>query len=183
MPDESVVNYDLLTPEALARIEERALKHKILTVAEPAKASSRLRRTLVRLHTQRQLTAYASERDPDTGERTTQPHPVRGPTALFLLTPDIDPDDELARHSLVPRRGSRGRPGTARPPPGRGTADRSRAAAASPRQGPASDPPQRTAASRAAHGAPPRRRLRTRLPRPPEPQGLPARPVLEVGVG
>jgi len=100
MPEESRLRVSALTGQSLFYLDEAALAHKVLCVAE-AEGAHRAAYPLRLLAGDGELSITSTGRDRLKGCFAAKTYRVQGPVALFLTTTATVIDDELANRALV----------------------------------------------------------------------------------
>ncbi|BDU76715.1 CHC2 zinc finger domain-containing protein [Mesoterricola sediminis] len=100
MPEEDVVRYSAMSGQSLFYMGDRALRHKILAIAEE-EGAKQAAYALKLLQSEGRVTMASTGKDPQTGMLTTHDYTVEGPVMLCLTTTAIDLDEELLNRCLV----------------------------------------------------------------------------------
>lgn len=100
VPPEDVVQFSAMTGQSLYYLPPDSLRHKVLAVAEEAGAS-RASYALKLLQSEGAVKIASTGKDAGTGRLVATEYKVEGPTALFLTTTSINPDEELLNRCLV----------------------------------------------------------------------------------
>ena len=101
-PPESVFQDASASARSLQGHAENALTHKIALLSE-RRAMPELRFALQSLHKEGHWVTSRMGKDPVTETRSRQKHRVAGPTAIFLTTPEVGPEEAFAPPCLVLR--------------------------------------------------------------------------------
>ncbi len=99
-PPEDVVQFSAMTGQSLYYLPPDSLRHKVLAVAEEAGAS-RASYALKLLQSEGAVKIASTGKDAGTGRLVATEYKVEGPTALFLTTTSINPDEELLNRCMV----------------------------------------------------------------------------------
>ncbi|NRA38442.1 MAG: toprim domain-containing protein [Planctomycetes bacterium] len=102
MPDEAQKTFVSMSKQSLLYLDENALAHKILGVAELAGAKD-ICYNVKMLLSEKYLSMASVSQDPTTGDMHTKEYRVNGPAALILTTTeeDDDIDNELLNRCLI----------------------------------------------------------------------------------
>jgi len=100
LPEEDVVRYSAMSGQSLFYMGDRALRHKILAIAEE-EGARQAGYALKLLQSEGRVTMASTGKDPNTGMLITHDYTVEGPVMLFLTTTAIDLDEELLNRCLV----------------------------------------------------------------------------------
>jgi len=100
VPDEDKVKYTAITGQSLFYLEENALVHKILAIAE-GEGAERAGYAIKTMQSDKHLTIASTGKDPATGKMRTQEYQVRGPIAIMLTTTAPAIDYETANRFLI----------------------------------------------------------------------------------
>ncbi|HEX3047011.1 MAG TPA: CHC2 zinc finger domain-containing protein [Bacillota bacterium] len=100
VPDEDKVKYTAITGQSLFYLEENALVHKVLAIAED-EGAERANYAIKTMQSDKNLTIASTGKDPATGKMRTQEYQVKGPIAIMLTTTAAEIDYETASRFLI----------------------------------------------------------------------------------
>lgn len=100
LPEEDVIRYSAMSGQSLFYMGDRALRHKILAIAEE-EGARQASYALKLLQSEGRVTMASTGKDPASGMLVTHDYTVEGPVMLFLTTTAIDLDEELLNRCLV----------------------------------------------------------------------------------
>jgi len=100
VPEEDVIRYSAMSGQSLFYMGDRALRHKILAIAEE-EGAKQASYALKLLQSEGRVTMASTGKDPATGMLVTHDYTVEGPVMLFLTTTAIDLDEELLNRCMV----------------------------------------------------------------------------------
>jgi DNA primase catalytic core len=100
VPEEDKVKYTAITGQSLFYLEENALVHKVLAIAE-GEGAERASYAIKTMQSDKHLTIASTGKDPATGKMRTQEYQVKGPIAIMLTTTAAEVDYETANRFLI----------------------------------------------------------------------------------
>jgi DNA primase len=100
VPEEDKVKYTAITGQSLFYLEENALVHKVLAIAE-GEGAERASYAIKTMQSDKNLTIASTGKDPATGKMRTQEYQVKGPIAIMLTTTAAEVDYETANRFLI----------------------------------------------------------------------------------
>ena len=100
VPEEDKVKYTAITGQSLFYLEENALVHKVLAIAED-EGAERANYAIKTMQSEKNLTIASTGKDPATGKMQTQEYQVKGPIAIMLTTTAAEIDYETASRFLI----------------------------------------------------------------------------------
>ena len=100
IPEEDVIRYSAMSGQSLFYMGDRALRHKVLAIAEE-EGARQASYALKLLQSEGKVTMASTGKDPGSGMLVTHDYMVEGPVMLFLTTTAIDLDEELLNRCLV----------------------------------------------------------------------------------
>lgn len=100
VPEEDKVRYTAITGQSLFYLEENALVHKVLAIAE-GEGAERASYAIKTMQSDKNLTIASTGKDPATGKMRTQEYQVKGPIAIMLTTTAAEVDYETANRFLI----------------------------------------------------------------------------------
>ena len=100
VPEAEVIRYSAMSGQSLFYMGDRALKHKVLAIAEE-EGARQASYALKILQSEGKVTMASTGKDPGSGMLVTHDYTVEGPVMLFLTTTAIDLDEELLNRCLV----------------------------------------------------------------------------------
>jgi DNA primase catalytic core len=100
MPEEDVIRYSAMSGQSLFYMGDRALRHKVLAIAEE-EGARQASYALKLPQSEGKVTMASTGKDPGSGMLVTHDYTVEGPVMLFLTTTAIDLDEELLNRCLV----------------------------------------------------------------------------------
>lgn len=100
VPDEDKVRYTAITGQSLFYLEEDALVHKVLAIAE-GEGAEKATYAIKTMQSDKHLTIASTGKDPVTGKMRTQEYQVKGPIAIMMTTTAAEVDYETANRFLI----------------------------------------------------------------------------------
>jgi DNA primase len=100
VPEEDRVKYTAITGQSLFYLEENALVHKVLAIAED-EGAERANYAIKTMQSDKNLTIASTGKDPVSGKMRTQEYQVKGPIAIMLTTTAAEIDYETASRFLI----------------------------------------------------------------------------------
>ena len=100
VPEEDRVKYTAITGQSLFYLEENALVHKVLAIAED-EGAERANYAIKTMQSDKNLNIASTGKDPATGKMRTQEYQVKGPIAIMLTTTAAEVDYETASRFLI----------------------------------------------------------------------------------
>lgn len=100
VPEEDKVRYTAITGQSLFYLEENALVHKVLAIAED-EGAERATYAIKTMQSDKNLTIASTGKDPISGKMRTQEYKVKGPIAIMLTTTAAEVDYETANRFLI----------------------------------------------------------------------------------
>ena len=100
VPEEDKVKYTAITGQSLFYLEENALVHKVLAIAED-EGAQRASYAIKTMQSDKNLTIASTGKDPVSGKMRTQEYQVKGPIAIMLTTTAAEVDYETASRFLI----------------------------------------------------------------------------------
>jgi DNA primase len=100
VPEEDQVKYTAITGQSLFYMEENALVHKVLAIAED-EGAEKATYAIKTMQSDKNLKIASTGKDPQTGKMRTQEYQVKGPIAIMLTTTAAALDYETASRFLI----------------------------------------------------------------------------------
>jgi DNA primase len=100
VPEEDQVKYTAITGQSLFYMEENALVHKVLAIAED-EGAEKATYAIKTMQSEKNLKIASTGKDPQTGKMRTQEYQVKGPIAIMLTTTAAAIDYETASRFLI----------------------------------------------------------------------------------
>lgn len=100
VPEEDKVRYTAITGQSLFYLEEDALVHKVLAIAE-GEGAEKATYAIKTMQSDKHLTIASTGKDPVTGKMRTQEYQVKGPIAIMMTTTAAEVDYETANRFLI----------------------------------------------------------------------------------
>jgi DNA primase len=100
VPEEDRVKYTAITGQSLFYLEENALVHKVLAIAED-EGAERANYAIKTMQSDKNLTIASTGKDPVSGKMRTQEYQVKGPIAIMFTTTAAEVDYETASRFLI----------------------------------------------------------------------------------
>jgi DNA primase len=100
VPEEDQVKYTAITGQSLFYMEENALVHKVLAIAED-EGAEKANYAIKTMQSEKNLKIASTGKDPQTGKMRTQEYQVKGPIAIMLTTTAAALDYETASRFLI----------------------------------------------------------------------------------